>query len=99
MTANDQWDRNDHYYERAYRDASHFSAGPLNAIEQMALMHLIPQWHNRPLADRDIAAIPLLREDGAAQLVPLTISLVEYYAAAVYERESWTAEQFTFPAP
>lgn len=53
-------------------------------------------YDRRGLEDRDFAAVPELRDDGAAVLVKLTIDRVEAYALDYSERGC--SESFSFPS-
>ena len=80
----------DRFWEFAMRGAH------LNAIEQAALLDLVVDYVERGQRDRMWALVPVLRDDGAAQMLPLTIDRVEAYAAD-YEMRGFSIEASTEP--
>lgn len=74
----------DAYFLRAMRDAYR----PLNAIEQAALLPLQVQWRQQGSEDRFWAGVPVLRDDGAAQILPLTVERVEPHAHRYWRHDA-----------
>jgi hypothetical protein len=62
--------------------------GPFNKIEAAALMPLRRQWARSGSDDLFWAGVPVMRDDGAMHIEPLTVSRVEFYAATYWTRRS-----------
>jgi hypothetical protein len=59
------------------------------SVEQVdALMTLGHQWATCGSDDLFWAGVPVMRDDGAMHIVPLTVSRVEFYAATYWTRHS-----------
>lgn len=86
--------KHDAFWLRTMRDLYAMAhPTPLNAIEQAAVMELRDQWERQGTRDRYWAGTIVLREDGAAVVVPLTIDRVEA-DAGLYAERGWS-ESFT----
>lgn len=91
----------DEFYRRATRDAAYFSAGALNAAQQVKVYELRARYQQPGtfMGDKEVARIPIMRDDGAAVLVDLTVDRLDCYASAYDAHEAWTAVQFSRPLP
>jgi hypothetical protein len=82
--------RHDDFWSRAMRSAY------LTSIEQAALLPLQVQWAQPGQPDRLWAMVPVLRDDGAAQLEVLTVERVEAYAR-LYRARGYSINASTEP--
>jgi hypothetical protein len=57
-----------------------------SAAEADALAEMRREWALMGTADRFHAGVPVLRDDGAASIKPLTVERVETYSALYWER-------------
>ncbi len=73
------------------------SFAAFSAAEATALWLLRLQWEGRGQRDRLWAMVPVLRDDGAAQLVVLTVPRVEAYAP-LYRTRQYSIEASTDPS-
>jgi hypothetical protein len=71
-----------HFLSQRDPDWGHFTREQADAIVDLRL-----RWAAPGLADRYHAGVTLLRDDGANQIVPLTVDLVEPHAHRYWRHE------------